>query len=487
MQAAESPPAAAPAPAATPAVAAPVSAAAPSPLPPHVPPALDLTVVAGTYPTEQTSEPLETAPAAGAASEAAASLAPGALAQPEPGVDFLPAGAPPAEVCTWTTLGWPEKKAQSLAEVFRSNPGSDEESAKREPLTLLQRSLAFLVPNVQEATFKNLGVWCDETSKAVSSFQDYHKLSGAVGLTEERFWEQLSDEVRKRDMKEMQKKAQREEEKKKSKQVRQQRRQLQDIESNRVLEQMLGLCQKNLDTSSSPDSRVPSKAGQAGPPGPTPSPPAVSGTWGAVPQQATPPGPTPAPAGASGTWGSVPQQAAQPGPGPSAAASSGSWASLPQQAMAQSPPPPQSQASQHATPFGSRTHTPPPSGSRPSSASSSRGPVAPPPQHPPASVAQAQPAQAAAAPPGPTPSPSHGAGHPFPGATAQAASSTAVPGPALQSFPGAGGIPVGQSSPPLQGAPQQASGQGGVSGLQGYVPPAPTAPGDWPVPVPQQP
>merc|ERR1719297_132048 len=94
--------------------------------------------------------------------------------------------------------------------------------------------------------FKQIGVWCEVTSKAVSSFQKYHSLTSETGITEEKFWEKVSDQVKRRDEKEEEKKAKREADRKRSQQVREQRKQEQDRESALQLEQMMGLCHANL-------------------------------------------------------------------------------------------------------------------------------------------------------------------------------------------------------------------------------------------------
>jgi len=161
---------------------------------------------------------------------------------PEPASDSV------EEKPLWVALGWAkaESQPQVLAEALKKNVVSSDDPVPREQLALLQRSLAYLIPGVNVADFKQIGVWCEETSKAVSSFQKYHSLSSETGITEEKFWEKVSDQVKRRDEKEEEKKAKRESDRKRSQQVREQRKQEQDRESALQLEQMMGLCHANL-------------------------------------------------------------------------------------------------------------------------------------------------------------------------------------------------------------------------------------------------
>lgn len=148
----------------------------------------------------------------------------------------------------WVALGWAkaELQPQVLAEVVKKNPFSSDDSLPREQLALLQRSLAYLIPGVNVGDFKQIGCFCEATSKAISSFQKYHSLSSETGITEEKFWEKVSDQVKRRDEREEEKKAKREADRKRSQQVREQRKQEQDRESALQLEQMMGLCHANL-------------------------------------------------------------------------------------------------------------------------------------------------------------------------------------------------------------------------------------------------
>jgi len=141
----------------------------------------------------------------------------------------------------WVALGWAkaESKPQVLAETLKKNIVPSEDPVPRNQLAMLQRSLAYLIPEVNVGDFGQIGVWCEATSKAVSSFQKYHSLSSETGITEEKFWEKVSDLVKQRDEKEEEKKAKREADRKRSQQVREQRKQEQDRESALQLEQML--------------------------------------------------------------------------------------------------------------------------------------------------------------------------------------------------------------------------------------------------------
>mmetsp|Transcript_15728 Transcript_15728/g.47534 ORF Transcript_15728/g.47534 Transcript_15728/m.47534 type:complete len:954 (+) Transcript_15728:2-2863(+) len=374
------------------------------------------------------------------------------LPSPEYAPEGMPAQVSEAE-CRWVSLGWPGAHSQVLAEVFREGHVASEDSMpKEQATTLLQRSLAYLIPAVQEGDFKGGGVWCEATSKAVSSFQKYHSLSNETGVTEEKFWDMLSDEVKKRDVKENLKKAKREEEKKRSQKEREQRKQLQDRESALQLEQMMGICQMNLDQRAAQDQRASQDAALA-----------------RCPSKANVAGPAVAPApAASGSWGAVSSQGLQqPGPGQSQASMA------PQQPSQQALP-------QHASqqqPFAGRTHTPPPhsgqplTSSRPSSASSSRGPAAAPQQ----TAGPLAPAPAGHVTPRAAPPPQTGHG------------TAATPEPAAAAVPPAAAPGHGahhfQGVPPAHPQGQQA-GQAAV-GLQPYA--ATPGTGGLPVPVPAAP
>lgn len=339
----------------------------------------------------------------------------------------------------WVSLGWANVQQQSLAEAFRTSPATSDDPIPREEIALLQRSLAYLIPSVNEGDFKQNGVWCDATSKAFSSFQTYHSLSNETGITEEKFWETVSDEVRKRDDKENEKKAKREAERKRSQQVREQRKQLQDRESALQLEQMMGICQMHLEKSAE-EARGTSKV----PPLPT----------------------QPTPTAASGSWGTVAPQGMQPPQAPQAGL---------QTPMLQQPQPEvlSQYLPQHAPQqsFAARTQTPPPqhpvppSGSRPSSASSSRGPPSAPQQAmqnspglaTPVPVVQ-QPPLEGVVPPVPAVSAAHSAHH-FQGPSVhpqgQPPGQAAVGLPPFTAPTGTGGLPCSHSAPALQAVPSQ--------------------------------
>jgi len=161
---------------------------------------------------------------------------------PEPASDTV------EEERRWVALGWAkaESQPQALADALKKNLVSSDDPVQREQLILLQRSLAYLIPEVNVGDFKQMGIWCEATSKAVSSFQKYHSLSSETGITEEKFWEKVSDQVKRRDEKEGEKRAKREADRKRSQQVREQRKQEQDRESALQLEQMMNLCHTNL-------------------------------------------------------------------------------------------------------------------------------------------------------------------------------------------------------------------------------------------------
>lgn len=132
-------------------------------------------------------------------------------------------------------------------------PGEDmgrrEESARKEQVTLLQRSLAYLIPSRQEEDFVEKGEWCDATRKAVIEFQEYHSLPGEKGNVDERLWTRLEEEVRKKEDKEILKNKAREEGLKKSQQAREQRKQAQDRESALQMEALMGKSTVGLDKS----------------------------------------------------------------------------------------------------------------------------------------------------------------------------------------------------------------------------------------------
>jgi len=180
----------------------------------------------------------------------------------------------------WIALGWAkaESKPQMLAEALKKNPVSSDDPMPREQLVLLQRSLAHLIPGVNMDHFRQVGVWCEATSKAVSSFQKYHSLSSETGITEEKFWEKVADQVKLRDEKEEEKKAKREADRKRSQQVREQRKQEQDRESALQLEKMMGSCHANLHPApakSGDEKGVTGSAANAAPPVQPIVPPAV--------------------------------------------------------------------------------------------------------------------------------------------------------------------------------------------------------------------
>jgi len=181
----------------------------------------------------------------------------------------------------WVALGWAkaESKPQVLAEALKKNPVPSDDPVPREHQAMLQRSLAYLIPEVNVVDFRQIGVWCEATSKAVSSFQKYHSLSSETGITEEKFWEKVSDQVKQRDDKEEEKKAKREADRKRSQQVREQRKQEQDRESAKQLEQMMGNVHANLHPApaKSEEPGVVSSAANAAPPAQQTAPPPGGG------------------------------------------------------------------------------------------------------------------------------------------------------------------------------------------------------------------
>lgn len=195
------------------------------------------------------------------------------------------------ESARWGSLGWIAGVKHPLlsAELCRDLAGDDATAALREHVILLQRSLAYLIPAVQEDDFKQTGDWCDATSKAVVSFQEYHSLTNEKGVVDEKFWEMLSDQVKKKDVKEAQKRAKREEDRRKKLQVQEQRKQQQNQESAVQFEAMMGLCKMNLDE------KVP---GQTGKQEGTPSASTLVGSR--VSAEPAPKPSTPVPTGATG-------------------------------------------------------------------------------------------------------------------------------------------------------------------------------------------
>ncbi|CAE8678045.1 unnamed protein product [Polarella glacialis] len=166
-------------------------------------------------------------------------------------------------VC-WASLGWTEGKHPQLgAELFRENPATGEEPGVREQVSLLQRSLAYLIPEVQGDDFQQAGDWCEATSKALSSFKEYHKLSND-GVVDDKFWEMISDQVKKKDENEVQKKAKREADRRKLQQARDQRKQIQDQESALQFESMMGMCKLNLSEGKTAAPTVTGKAANTG-------------------------------------------------------------------------------------------------------------------------------------------------------------------------------------------------------------------------------
>merc|ERR1711879_1097828 len=94
---------------------------------------------------------------------------------------------------------------------------------------LLQGSLAYLIPAIEEKMYEQVGEWCEATSKAVDSFQEYHSISKEKeGIVDEKFWEMLSEEVKKKEAKETQRKAKREEDQRKANEVKKLKKEAQD-------------------------------------------------------------------------------------------------------------------------------------------------------------------------------------------------------------------------------------------------------------------
>lgn len=105
----------------------------------------------------------------------------------------------------------------------------------------VQRDLAYLIPTFNEEDFlQEQDTLGPVTRRAVISFQDYHKLPGEQGTVDERFLIRLQEEVKKKANKETLKRQQREEGLKKSQQAKQQRKQVQNTESAREMEKMMG-------------------------------------------------------------------------------------------------------------------------------------------------------------------------------------------------------------------------------------------------------
>eukprot|EP00928_Gymnodinium_smaydae_P043956 TRINITY_DN2935_c0_g2_i1.p1 TRINITY_DN2935_c0_g2~~TRINITY_DN2935_c0_g2_i1.p1 ORF type:complete len:1016 (-),score=146.94 TRINITY_DN2935_c0_g2_i1:516-3563(-) len=174
------------------------------------------------------------------------------------------------------------------AEVYRRYCSGTPDSVLyvTEQVALLQRSLAFLIPDLREDSYERIGAWCEATTAAVASFQDYHKLSGERGTVDDKFWTILSDEHKKKEAKEERRKAQREEERRKAIEERELRKRCRDQESAAQLEAMMGNCKRSLEKesnneSASSDPRAPAKVGNA-----SPQVASASAAWAPMPMAA---------------------------------------------------------------------------------------------------------------------------------------------------------------------------------------------------------
>jgi len=138
----------------------------------------------------------------------------------------------------WVLLGWDAANLKHPKVSAETVLAGDANVNFTKEISLLQKSLTF----VTKITFKQVGSWCDATSNAVENFQDYHKLTNERGVVDDKFWEILSAEVRKREAKDIQKK----ETQRKAQREKEARKQAQASESKRQLDAMMGNCEREL-------------------------------------------------------------------------------------------------------------------------------------------------------------------------------------------------------------------------------------------------
>eukprot|EP00928_Gymnodinium_smaydae_P043507 TRINITY_DN29134_c0_g2_i1.p1 TRINITY_DN29134_c0_g2~~TRINITY_DN29134_c0_g2_i1.p1 ORF type:complete len:1633 (-),score=279.03 TRINITY_DN29134_c0_g2_i1:210-5108(-) len=103
----------------------------------------------------------------------------------------------------WSRLGWAHgvKHPNLSADIVQQRLAMGEAAGLKESITLLQKSLAVLNPDITEESFKQVGAWCDATTSAVNSFIDYHKSSNLKDVVDQKFWELLSFHIKKRESK----------------------------------------------------------------------------------------------------------------------------------------------------------------------------------------------------------------------------------------------------------------------------------------------
>ncbi|CAK9068314.1 unnamed protein product [Durusdinium trenchii] len=144
----------------------------------------------------------------------------------------------------WHSLGWSAAKKLPLsAEV--SNKGSDETVLRDQRDAIL--SLAYLIPKVTEEYFLVLGEWCKQTTEAVEQFRSYHNIPNEKeGVVDAKIWDKLSDEVKKKDEKEVKKKEDRLKDQLNRQQEKLQRKEHRNLESSETYKNMMDACQVNL-------------------------------------------------------------------------------------------------------------------------------------------------------------------------------------------------------------------------------------------------
>ncbi|CAJ1334242.1 unnamed protein product [Effrenium voratum] len=147
----------------------------------------------------------------------------------------------------WFSLGWPSAKYLSLSsEICKANAekGGPEEVLKdqRDAVSLLQRSLAYLIPKVTEEWFATIGEWCQQTTEAVELFRTYHHIQSRGGVVDAPIWDKLSSEVKKKDEKEAKKKEDRLKDQLNRQQEKLQRKEHRNLESSTMYQTMMDAC-----------------------------------------------------------------------------------------------------------------------------------------------------------------------------------------------------------------------------------------------------
>jgi len=141
-------------------------------------------------------------------------------------------------------------KRMQLSAAVCSESSFTSDPNKVKEVSLLQRSLEYLFASevyVVVGGDLKAGEWCEGITEAIKSFQERHSLPGQKGIADDKFWEKILEEVKKKENKE----AKREEDKTKAAEDRKAKKAEQDRESALQLEQALANCAQQMGVSNS--------------------------------------------------------------------------------------------------------------------------------------------------------------------------------------------------------------------------------------------